>query len=366
MDINLEKPVVGISLGDLNGIGPEIVVRSLGDPKILDICTPVVFGSQRSMNFFKKALHEAHFNFQTVADTSKIVRQQINVVSCWEEDVEITPGQLNETGGKYGYLSLQAAAEALRDQHIDVLVTAPIHKQNIQSEAFQHNGHTPYLKEVFQLNDVLMFMVAENIKVALVTEHVPVKEVSAHLTKEKIVGKLKLMHQSLQKDFGFNKPKVAVLALNPHAGDEGLIGTEEKEIIAPAIKEARRHMLAFGPYPADAFFARGLHEQFDAVLAMYHDQGLIPFKSLAVGEGINFTAGMPAIRTSPDHGTAFDIAGKGIADHSSFLAALFEGIDIWRRRNGYVAARRNPLRKISARVLANVEDEKIVEEHPKP
>jgi len=253
--------------------------------------------------------------------------------------------------------------EALQNNQVQGLVTAPIHKKNIQSEEFNYSGHTPYLKAIFGAKDVVMLMTASNMRVALVTEHVPVTELAQHITIEAITSKLQILNSSLIKDFSIDKPKIAVLGLNPHAGDEGLIGKEEETIIKPAIKEAKNNnILAFGPYSADAFFARAQYEKFDAVLAMYHDQGLIPFKSLAVGEGINYTAGLPAVRTSPDHGTAFDIAGKGIADESSFLAATFECIEIIKRRATYEENRKNPLRRISARVFANVVDERIVEE----
>ena len=285
----------------------------------------------------------------------------MNVFNCWEEEVAITPGQLTETGGKYALISLQEAKKALKEGLIQGLVTAPIHKKNIQSEAFQYSGHTPYFKDIFGVNDVVMLMVATNMWVGLVTEHIPVAEIAKHITKENIISKLKIIHSSLQKDFGVDKPRIAVLGLNPHAGDEGLIGNEEETIIKPAIKEAKHSMMVFGPYSADAFFARGQFEKFDAVLAMYHDQGLIPFKSLALGEGINYTAGLPGIRTSPDHGTAFDIAGKDKADHSSFLEAIFECIEISRKRFGYAQMRLNPLKKISARMIANAVDERIEE-----
>jgi 4-hydroxythreonine-4-phosphate dehydrogenase len=288
--------------------------------------------------------------------------KQVNVFNCWEEEVAITPGQLNETGGSYAWKSLKAAVEALQNKHIHGLVTAPIHKKNIQSPEFNFSGHTPYLKHVFGVSDVVMLMTATNIRVGLLTEHVPVTELASHITSAAILSKLRIMNESLAKDFGIDKPKIAVLGLNPHAGDEGLIGKEEEAIIKPAIKDARNHnVLAFGPFSADAFFARAQHEKFDAVLAMYHDQGLIPFKSLAIGEGINYTAGLPAVRTSPDHGTAFDIAGKGIADASSFVAATFECIDILNRRAGYAENRKNPLRRMSARLFSNVVDESIEE-----
>jgi len=276
--------------------------------------------------------------------------------------VSITPGQLTETGGTYAIKSLRAAAEALKQNHIHGLITAPIHKKNIQSAQFDFTGHTPFLKSFFNVSDVVMMLCAGNFRVGLVTEHLPVKEVAQQITREAILSKLNILHQSLMKDFGIEKPKIAVLGLNPHAGDEGLIGKEEEEIIKPAIKEAKHSMIVTGPYSADAFFARRYHERFDAVLAMYHDQGLIPFKALAVGEGVNFTAGLPAVRTSPDHGTAFDIAGKNKADASSFLAAFFECIDIIRRRNDYDENRKNPLRKMTSEVLANAEDEKIEEQ----
>jgi 4-hydroxythreonine-4-phosphate dehydrogenase len=361
MNNELQKPIIGFTCGDLNGIGIELIIKALGDPRIMDICTPIVFANAKCVNFYRKNLPDINFSYNTIKEINKLSHKQVNVFNCWEEEVAITPGQLNEIGGKYALQSLQQATEALKTKQINALVTAPIHKKNIQSEAFKHSGHTPYLKEMFGVNDVLMFMVADNMRVGLVTEHVPVSDIVKHITKEAIVSKLKIMNTSLLKDFGIEKPKIAVLGLNPHAGDEGLIGNEEEAIIKFAIKDAKYHMMVFGPYSADAFFARGLHEKFDGVLAMYHDQGLIPFKSLAFGEGVNFTAGLEGVRTSPDHGTAFDIAGKNKADASSFLAATFEAIDIYRRRNGYAEARRNPLKKISARFFANSVDEKLEE-----
>lgn len=361
MSNEMQKPIIGFSCGDLNGIGLELILKTLGDHRLLDICTPVVFASNKSINFYRKSLPDINFNYASGRDFSRLNPKQVNIYNCWEEEVAITPGQLNETGGKYALLSLKEAAQALKDGHIHGLVTAPIHKKNIQTPEFNYTGHTPYLKDLFGVNDVLMFMVAENMRIGLVTEHVTVSDVAKHITREGILSKLKIMHNSLQKDFGVDKPKIAVLGLNPHAGDEGLIGAEEESIIKPAIKEAKHNMLVFGPYSADAFFARGQHEKFDGVLAMYHDQGLIPFKSLALGEGVNYTAGLNAVRTSPDHGTAFDIAGKGKADHSSFLAATFEAIEIIRMRLGYAEMRQNPLRKMSARMIANAVDERIEE-----
>ena len=358
----ISKPNIGISCGDLNGIGIEIIIKVFSDNRILDQCTPVVFASNKVINFYRKSVPEVNFNYQSIRELTRINNKQVNVFNCWEEEVSITPGQLTETGGVYAIKSLRAASEALKQNHIQGLITAPIHKKNTQSAQFDFTGHTPFLKSFFNVNDVVMLLCSGDFRVALVTEHLPIKDVTQHITRETILSKLNILHHSLVRDFGIEKPKIAVLGLNPHAGDEGLIGKEEEEIIKPAIKEAKHSMIATGPYSADAFFARHYHERFDAVLAMYHDQGLIPFKSFAAGEGVNFTAGLPVVRTSPDHGTAFDIAGKNKADASSFLAAFFECIDIIRRRNDYDENRKNPLRKMTSEVLANVEDEKIEEQ----
>ena len=356
------KPVIGLSCGDVNGIGLEIIIKTVADSRLLEICTPVIFANNKVLNFYRKAIPDVNFNFSSVKEASRINHKQVNLYSCWEEEVAITPGILNETGGKYAVLSLVAAAQALKDGRIDGLVTAPINKKNTQSAEFNFTGHTPYLKNLFAAADVVMLMVAENIKVGLVTVHVAVKDIAAAISRESIVSKLNIMNASLKKDFGIDKPKIAVLGLNPHAGDDGLIGKEEEEIIKPAIKDAKqKDIFCFGPYPADAFFARGQHEKFDAVLAMYHDQGLIPFKSLAIGEGVNFTAGIDGIRTSPDHGVAFDIAGKNKADEASFRGAIFSCIDIINHRRDYAENRKNPLKKISAAAVARAVDERISE-----
>lgn len=357
----MNKPVIGISCGDINGIGTELIIKTFSDHRILEQCTPVIFASNKLLNFYKKAVPEVHFNYQSTKDLQKISHKQVNVFNCWEEDIVIAPGQLTDIGGKYAVQSLLAAADALKQGHIQGLVTAPIHKKNVQSPEFSYTGHTPFLKAIGNTKDALMLLYAMNIRVALVTEHVAVKDVAAQLTKEAILSKLNLLHASLRRDFGIDKPRIAVLGLNPHAGDEGLIGDEEEKIIRPAIKDAKQKMMVFGPYSADAFFARRGYLQFDAVLAMYHDQGLIPFKTIAVGEGVNFTAGLPFVRTSPDHGTAFDIAGKNKADTTSFMTAVFECVDIINRRMEYDERNKNPLRKITAEVLRNVEDEKIEE-----
>ncbi len=355
------KPIIGISCGDINGIGPEVIIKTLSDARMLDICTPVIFANNKILNFYRKTLPEINMTFNIAKDSSKISTKQANVYNCWEDDVVVSPGQLNETGGKYALMSLTTAAGALKEKMIDGLVTAPIHKKNIQSEEFNYTGHTPYLKSLFEVKDVAMMMVADNMRVALLTEHVAIKDVAQFITKENILTKLKVINDSLKKDFGINKPKIAVLGLNPHTGDEGLVGKEEIDIIKPSIEEAnKKGIFCFGPYSADAFFARGSYEKFDCVLALYHDQGLIPFKSLAFGEGINFTAGIDGVRTSPDHGTAFDIAGKGIADEASMREAIFKCVDIVNMRNEIAEQHANPLKKRSAFVLRNVVDEKII------
>lgn len=341
------KPVIGITVGDINSIGAEIIIRTFADNRMLEFCTPVIFASNKTINFYRKLMNENNFNYQSLKDFTRLNHKQVNVFNCWEEEVQITPGVVNEVGGKYAARSLAAAIECIKEGHIDGLITAPIHKKNIQSEQFNYTGHTPYLRDAFGAKDVLMFMTAENMRVGLLTEHVPVAEVSQYVTKGNIMAKLRMMKDSLIKDFGIDKPRIAVLGLNPHAGDDGLIGQEEIKEIIPAIQQAKNEgILSFGPYSADAFFARQMHTRFDGVLAMYHDQGLIPFKSLATGSGINYTAGLPIVRTSPDHGTAFDIAGKNMADADSFRQAIFTCLDILEKRETYAQNTSNPLKKI--------------------
>ncbi|CAN5123819.1 4-hydroxythreonine-4-phosphate dehydrogenase PdxA [soil metagenome] len=357
------KPVIGFTSGDINGIGPELIIKVLSDSRLLEMVTPVIFCNNKVINFYKKTIPECQFNFSIIKDLSRPFAKQVNVLNCWEEDVNITPGIMNAVGGKYAVISLLAAATALKEGKIQGMVTAPIHKKNIQDADFNYTGHTPFLKTFFDAKDVVMLMKAENLKVGMVTEHVSIKDISTHITKETILRKLQIMYSSLQRDFGIDKPSIAVLGLNPHAGDEGLIGNEEEEIIKPAVKDAKQHnMLVVGPFSADAFFARGYHQKFDAVLAMYHDQGLIPFKSLAIGEGVNYTAGLNVIRTSPDHGTAFDIAGKNKANEDSLRAALYSCLQIINNRKVYADNRENPLKKRGAAVIGNAADEKILED----
>lgn len=343
---HIHRPVIGITAGDLNSIGMEIIIKTFVDARMLELCTPVIFASNKTVNFYRKLLNENNFNYQSIKDFSRLNPKQVSVFNCWEEEVQIMPGSLNETGGKYAARSLAVAIECLKDKQVEGLVTAPIHKKNIQSADFNFTGHTPYLQNAFNSKDVLMFMTAENMRIGLLTEHVPVSEIAKYVTKENILSKLFIMRDSLIKDFGIDNPRIAVLGLNPHAGDEGLIGDEEIKHITPAIKQAKHQgVMCFGPYSADAFFAREMYRKFDGVLAMYHDQGLIPFKSLALGEGINYTAGLPIVRTSPDHGTAFDIAGKNTADEASFRQAIYTCIDIIGQRKLYAENTKNPLKK---------------------
>jgi 4-hydroxythreonine-4-phosphate dehydrogenase len=356
-----QRPVIGISIGDLNGIGTELAIKTFSDNRLLEICTPILFASNKLINFYRKSIPDSTFNYQHIKDLSRPFHKQVNLFNCWEEEVAISPGQLTDAGGIYAVKSLIAASEALKDKKIEGLLTAPIHKKNIQSDTFSFTGHTPFLKQLFGMKDVLMLMSSDNFRVGLVTEHVPVSEIVKFITRDAIISKLNILKDSLIRDFGIDKPRIAVLGLNPHAGDEGLIGREEEDIIKPAIKDAKHNMLVFGPYSADAFFARNQQQKFDAVLAMYHDQGLIPFKSLSSGEGFNYTAGLAAIRTSPDHGTAFDIAGKNKADNGSFLAALYGCLDIVEKRKEFNENHKNPLKKMGSVVLAGAEDEKIEE-----
>ena len=359
---SIEKPVIGITCGDINGIGTEIAIKVLADNRLLEFCTPVFFGSNKLINFYRKSTPDLNFNWQNIRELNRLNPKQVNIFNCWEEDIVIQPGVLNEIGGKYAIQSLLAATAALKKNEIHGMVTAPIHKKNVHSAEFNYTGHTPFLKNYFGANDVVMILFANDFRVALVTEHIPVNEVAANISKESILGKIYILNESLKKDFGIDKPKIAVLGLNPHAGDEGLIGKEEETIIKPAIKEAKQNnLMVTGPFSADGFFARQYQDRFDAVLAMYHDQGLIPFKALASGEGVNYTAGLPVIRTSPDHGTAFDIAGKGKADESSIRTAIFECIDIINKRTLFENNHKNPLKKMTSVILANQEDERIEE-----
>ena len=341
-----EKPVIGITVGDLNGVGPEVIIKTFSDSRMLELCTPVLFASPKLINFYQKLLPEYPFAYHSIKDFESIKINSINLFHCWEEEVSIQPGTLTDTGGKYAVRSLQVAAQCLKDGQLDAVVTAPIHKSNTYLPDFPYTGHTPFFKDTFGAKDVLMLLYTEELRMGLVTEHVPVAQVAGLITRELLQSKIMLLRDCLVKDFGIDKPRIAVLALNPHAGDDGKIGTEEQTVIRPVLEglQQQGHTI-YGPYSADAFFARRSYQSFDAVLAMYHDQGLIPFKTIAGGEGVNYTAGLPVIRTSPDHGTAFDIAGKDLADPSSFREAVFQAISLLEQRNRYGANTANPLRR---------------------
>jgi 4-hydroxythreonine-4-phosphate dehydrogenase len=337
------KIIVGISQGDINGIGLEVVIKTLMDPTLSEICTPVLFSSQKTVSYYRKVLGLEEFNFNPVRDFSQLHTKKANVFVCYEEEVIVEVGKSTDLGGKYAFLSLEKATQALKDGSIDVLVTAPINKSNIQNEHFKFVGHTEYLGDKLG-GDPLMLLCTENgLRVALVTGHLPISEVAPRITIDSVSKKIKQLHESLVKDFGISKPKIAVLGLNPHAGDSGVIGKEDMEIIKPAIENTKLNGLVYGPYAADGFFGNETYKKFDGVLAMYHDQGLIPFKTIAFNDGVNYTAGLNAVRTSPDHGTAYDIAGKNIANEQSFKNAIYSAIDIYKNRKLYSEISENPL-----------------------
>lgn len=324
---------LGISVGDINGIGLEVVINALKNPKITSLFTPIIYASSKVVSYHKNIVNPESFHFVNIRPGEPIQPGKINVMNCWQENVNIAIGQINEDGGKYALISLDAAARDLKEGIIDVLVTAPIHKKSMQLAGFTNVGHTGYLAQLFEAKEYLMFMVTDELRVGLVTDHIPLDKVSTSITSDLILKKLRLMNKSLKVDFGIDKPVIAVLGINPHAGDDGVIGNQDKTIVIPAIDAAKKEgILAIGPFPADGFFGSGSYTKYSGVLAMYHDQGLIPFKTIAFGNGVNFTAGLSGIRTSPDHGTAFDIAGKGIASYESFLNAAHLAVDLFNNR----------------------------------
>lgn len=334
---------VGISVGDLNGIGAEIILKTFEDPRMLEFCTPVIFASIKTMSFFKKHF-DSPINFHGINELSQIVEGKVNVLNVWKENVNIEFGKEDSEIGSFAVKSLEKATEALKTEIIDVLVTAPINKLTIQSDTFKFPGHTNYLaKELGGTS--LMFMVTEALKVGLLTDHVPVKDVAKYITPDLIIEKVETVYDSLVTDFKVIKPKIAILGINPHAGDNGVIGEEDDTVVRPTLEKIReKGKLVYGPYSADSFFGSKNYKNFDAVIASYHDQGLIPFKTITFGEGVNYTAGLSKVRTSPDHGTAFEIAGKGEADESSFKEAVFMAIKIFNNRKEYKKLSKNPLK----------------------
>ena len=338
-----ENIIVGISIGDLNGVGSEVVLKAFEDSRMLELCTPVIFANVKLLSFVKKSFQSASV-LHGIDNLDQIVPGKINVLNVWKEGVDLNFGVGDPKAGEYAIKSFVAATKALKDDLIDVLVTAPINKYNIQSEDFKFPGHTDYLDQELEGN-ALMLMVQDNLRVGLLTDHIPLSKVASHLTEELIKRKIETVKQSLIQDFSINKPKIAVLGLNPHCGDGGVIGTEDDLLIKPTLKKMfDKGTLVFGPFAADGFFGNNQYEKYDAIIAAYHDQGLIPFKTLSFGNGVNYTAGLNKIRTSPDHGTAFDIAGKGIADFNSFKEAVYLAIDIYHSRNQYSEISAKPLK----------------------
>lgn len=337
---------VGISIGDINGIGLEVILKTLSDPRVLDRITPVLYGSSKVVNVHLKKGNYENLRIFSVDDVDKVKPGKINVLESWVEDVKVSFGELNEDGGKYAVESLISLTTDMKTGKLDAMVTAPFNKKAIQLSGFDFPGHTEYLTQTFESLDSVMLLVSDSLRVGVVTGHVPLSKVSSSINKALILNKIKILEKTLRVDFGIDKPKIAVLGLNPHAGDEGVLGEEEIKTIRPSIVEMKkRGMMVFGPFAADGFFGSGNFMKYDGILAMYHDQGLVPFKALSFGKGVNYTAGLPVVRTSPDHGTGFDIAGKGIANPDSFRKALFLAVDIAKNRKNFEEMTENPLKR---------------------
>ena len=337
--MNNKKLIVGITQGDGNGIGYEVIIKALSDARILESFTPVIYGSSKIFGFYRKLLHDLEpLDTNVISSARDAHPKRINIVNCLPDNIFVEPGQATPESAKSATRSLECAVEDIKKGYIDVLVTAPINKKAMVKEGFGYTGHTEYLEKTFGVDDVTMFMVSDILKVGIVTSHIPLKDVPKNITKERILSKLRMMDHSLRRDFGIDEPRIAVLGLNPHCGDGGLLGDEEQNIILPAIMEATQEGInAFGPYSPDGFFGLGNYGRFDATLAMYHDQGLAPFKALAFERGVNFTAGLPVVRTSPDHGTAYEMAGRDQANPQSMMQAIYTAIDIYRHREAYKA-----------------------------
>ncbi|NIJ54277.1 4-hydroxythreonine-4-phosphate dehydrogenase PdxA [Dyadobacter arcticus] len=333
-DQHIDKPIIGITIGDYNGIGPEVILKALEGNQLARLCTPIIYGSLRVLNQYRNLLEMKDWALHGIQKADQVNPKLTNVITCWHDhQTEIEPGKITAEAGQGSLASLKRAVEDLKEGKIQALVTGPINKDNIQSETFKFPGHTEYLAQAFEKEDALMFMVSDDLRVGVLTGHIPLEQVKSHITPERLSAKIEQILQSLKGDFGIKKPRLAVLGLNPHAGENGLLGNEEIEIIQPVIKTFKeRGNLVVGPFPADGFFAAGTYKQYDAVLAMYHDQGLVPFKTLAFNEGVNFTAGLSVVRTSPDHGTAYNIAGKNLAEPGSLLRAIYTACDISRFR----------------------------------
>lgn len=337
---------IGITIGDLNGVGPEVIIKALAHPKLLNSITPVIYGSYKVMAYHKNIVKESNIQFHSIQSAKQAVENKVNLVNCWDDNITITLGKATSEGGKYAAKSLEKALEDIKEGSIDAIVTAPINKSAMKMSDFPFAGHTEYFSAKDDHQTSLMFLVSDAIKVALVTNHLPISEVARNISKDLIIQKIKLLNQSLIVDFGLERPVISVLGLNPHASDDSTIGDEEETLIKPAIIECKKQgIMVSGPYAADGFFGSGLWKKTDAVLAMYHDQGLIPFKTLSFGSGTNITAGLSFVRTSPDHGTAYDIVGQNLANESSMLKAIFYAADIAKARQNYVSDRENSIIK---------------------
>lgn len=355
---------IGISCGDINGIGLEVILKALAINKAGANFNLIVYGSTKVVAYHKNIITQENIHFHNIDTADQALPGRINVVNCWADNVNITLGKATDMGGKCAFDALERAVADLKNGAIDALVTAPIHKKAMQLADFPFVGHTEYITDVFGAKESLMLMVSDNIRVGVVTNHLPLREVAAAVTREKVLRKLLILAETLRIDFNIGKPTIAVLGLNPHAGDEGAIGDEDDKIIRPAIEDAKaKGVMAFGPFPADGMFGSGQYHKFDAVLAMYHDQGLVGFKALSFGEGVNYTAGLAAVRTSPDHGTAYDIAGKGEADEASFIKALYLAADIVRNRNEYLDMHANSLeRRKQKTLISETGEDEVVED----
>ncbi len=341
-----KKIKIGITIGDINGIGPEVIIKSLAHPKTIEHITPIIYGSSKAIAYHKNIVKDTSFQFVSIRHADNAAYNKINVYNVSDDPVNITLGKPSAEAGKLAHLSLQKAVEDCKAGRIDALVTAPINKEGMQMSDFKYPGHTEYLTEAFDAPETVMTMVSDNVVVGLATNHVPVKDIHTVLNKNKVIRKLKVLTKSLKQDFGYEKPTIAVLGLNPHAGDNGVIGQEEKEYIKPAIIEAKNNgVMAIGPLAADGFFGSGDFRKIKAILAMYHDQGLIPFKLMSFGNGVNFTAGLPIIRTSPDHGTAYNIAGENMANPSSMRQAIYLAKDLFKNRKAFLESSRDPMKK---------------------
>ncbi len=344
MSQEAKRPVIGISCGDLNGIGMEIIIKTFENADILELCTPVVFASSKVASYHRNAIDKKDFNFNIINDLDKIHPGRPNLFNCWKDEVVLNLGTESKVSGEYALKSLDFACSALEKNQIEALVTAPIHKNTIQSPDFQFTGHTDYLEARFKAKGT-MILISQQMRMALATVHIPLEKVTPIISQELVLQRIEDLHQSLANDFQITRGKIAVLALNPHAGDGGVIGKQDAEIVQPAIQKAfEKGISAFGPFPADSFFGAGKHRSYDMILAMYHDQGLTPFKALSFGEGVNYTAGLPVVRTSPDHGTAFEIAGQGVANPQSFREAVYAAIDFIKNRKVAQELNANPLK----------------------